>query len=369
MSGDIRSHAEGRWHHLEAMQDGEAVSRLSVPDLIIRILGVQIRMGGIGGVETEREHRMKGHARRLLEHAVQYMTGLGQDVSMLFGISDFYSKFGFIPCLPEHCAHVATRDAERAREGLADYRTRPIAADDHGFIVRLYSEDNRSRPAALVRDEETFRGFHKGSDYRLRATGLILEDGQGRRVGYAAFDESQTDVRVTEVNTVDRRAFWTILYEFAKMGVDRRTGHLELHMAADHPFVRFARRYGCRLESHYPRMGAGMMRVLNQDSLFQKLRPALQARLESSEFAGRSVRLTIETDLGTTELHFNGRAGPAASGVVQLGQDRLMQLVVGYRAADDVLSDLGVRTEGEAEALLDAFFGGQSPYVWRADRF
>jgi predicted acetyltransferase len=289
---------------------------------------------------------------------------------MLFGIPDFYDKFGFVPCLPSHCVHIATRDAERAAEGAGDYSTRPIGENDYGFVARLYNEDNRNRAASLVRDERSFRGFHKGSNFRTQAAGFILEDGNGRSVGYAAFDDSRTEVNVIEANAADPRAFRALLYEFAKMAIDRRAGYLELYMACEHPFVRFARRYGCQVQSTYERMGGGMMRILNQGSLFRKLRPALRKRLDYTEFNRRSVKLTIETDLGTTKLRFNNQGSrPAAAGVVRLGQDKLTQLVIGYRSADDLLADSGVAAEGDAEALLKVFFGGQEPYVWKADEF
>jgi hypothetical protein len=46
-----------------------------------------------------------------------------------------------------------------------------------------------------------------------------------------------------------------------------------------------------------------------------------------------------------------------------------MQLIAGYRCADDVLAEPGVEASGEAERVLHTLFGGQEPYVWKADRF
>ena len=81
--------------------DGEVASWLWVLDLPTRLLGQTVRMGGIGGVNTKESHRMKGYARRLLSDTVSYMTEQGYDVTMLFGIPDFYDKFGYIPaCRP-----------------------------------------------------------------------------------------------------------------------------------------------------------------------------------------------------------------------------------------------------------------------------
>jgi predicted acetyltransferase len=371
MGGEIQTKVQGRWHSRQLDVDGQSVSRLSVLDASIWLLGVEVRMGGIASVNTNSEHRMKGYARRVLEDTVRYMTGLGCDVSMLFGINDFYNKFGFIPCLPGHQSSIATRDAERAAEGAGSYTTRLVKPEDLPWIVALYNARNRHRPAALVRNEESFTGFRKGSAYGVEADAFVMQNEDGERIGYAAFDNSRTAVNIVEVNAVSPAAHWSLLYEFAKMAVERRCGELLLHMPSDDPFVRFARRYGCNTQIGYRRMGGGMMRILNQEALFRKLQPALQERVASSALAGTPMTVTFETDLATTDLHFNGapKAGRTGRWRVKLGQDKLMQLVVGYRAADDLLTDRDVTAEGDPQELLGILFGGLSPYVWRADVF
>jgi hypothetical protein len=46
-----------------------------------------------------------------------------------------------------------------------------------------------------------------------------------------------------------------------------------------------------------------------------------------------------------------------------------MQLVVGYRGAASIAGEPEVEFKGEAETVLEALFGEQSPYVYQADRF
>jgi len=371
MPGRITTKRSGRRQRRELAVGGETVSQLSVLDAHIWMMGVRLRMGGIGGVHTRREHRMKGYARRLLEDTVRYMAEEGFDVSMLFGIPDFYDRFGFAPCLPEHRVCIATRDAERAAEGAEGYDVRPAKGDDFPWIVGLYNADNRHRPAAVVRNERSFTSFAKGTEYDRPGEAFVVIDSHGNRVGYVGYDRSETEVRAFEANAADRGAFWRMLYELATMAVRRRAGEVQLHMASDHPFVRFARRYGARTSTHHPRTGGGMMRIINQRGLFRKLRPALVRRLEETPFAGQPLALCIETDLGVTRLRLGPRNselhGPARR--LALPQQKLMQLLVGYRRADDVALEPDVTVDQEAIPLLDALFGGRSPYVWQPDRF
>lgn len=370
MGTEIRTTDDGLRHRRDLAVNGHVVSHLTVLDRSTWMLGATVSFGGIAGVHTEPQHRMKGYSRLVMEDSVQYMTDRGFEVSILFGIRDFYNKFGYLPCLPDYCMTIETRNAERAARDVGGFTTRPFDEADVPFSVELYDEDNRYRPGARVRGGSDFNGFHRGTRYDTPVDGLVLQGADNRRVGYAIWDRSTTDVKVVEVNAYDRRAFPAALYAFARMAIDQRCGQIELHMPPDHSFARFLTRYGCQAHTTFNRMGGGMMRILNQDRLFARLQPALQARAASSALAGRGVDLRIETDLGTTEVALGESATDRSVCRVALPQDRLIQLMTGYRWADDVLAtEDGVEAEGEASAVLSALFGGILPFTWKADRF
>ena len=360
---------EGRKHMRDLLVDGLPVSHVVVHDRAMWMQGVQVRMGGLGGVNTEGEHRMKGYSRRLLDDTVRYMTDLGQDVAILFGIPDFYNKFGFAPCLVDSTVRVATRDAERAAATCLLGRARPIRPDDHPFILDLYGRANRRRSGPIVREAQHFQGFHWGTRNLGSAAAFVLEGSRDEQLAYVAYLDRPTKVRVVEAEAVSREAFPGVLRELSRMAIERRCAQIDLQMPPDHPFAGFLRRCGCHVELNYPRMGGGMMRMLNQDSLLAKLAPALTSRLAESRFQGAHVSLQIETDLRSSRLCLGPEGGHDLPVTVSLCQSALMQLMMGYRDAADVLSDHHAQTAGEAEAVLDVLFGRQVPYVWQADRF
>jgi len=364
VDGEIRTTDAGHSHRRELLIDGEMVSRLWVLDGSIWLMGVPITFGGLAGVHTEPKHRRKGHNRRLMEDTVDYMTSQGWDVSLLFGIPDFYNKFGYAVCLADQSVTVPTRDAERAGEKATGYTVRAAEEGDFAFIARLHNESNKLRSVSRIRDETEFRRFPRGSRGRAAARAYVVQNQDAERVGYAACDDAKTEVRVVEVNATERAAFPAIVYHFAQMAVAMRCGEVEFFMPLDHPFTRYVMRYGCRTHGIYHRMGGGMMRILNQESLFGKLRPALQRRVGE-----RSVHAVIKTELGTTELKLGPAGGEPLTCRASLPQSALTQLVVGYRQADDVLGDEGVESEGDAEGVLDVLFGGQHPFSWQADCF
>ena len=80
----------------------ERGSFVMINDLQMRIGAAQVRIGGIGGVSTDRNHRNKGYSRMCMEAAVDWMSSNGFDMSFLFGIRDFYDKYGYTTCMPDH---------------------------------------------------------------------------------------------------------------------------------------------------------------------------------------------------------------------------------------------------------------------------
>lgn len=372
---NITTRDEGRWHTRELWIDGEekAVCRLVVIDLSMRIGTAVVRMAGIGGVYTQREHRMKGHMRALVEDSLRYMIDEGYDVSMLFGIENFYTKFGYAPSLASSICKVKTRDAEVAGAQAKACTTRPIEEQDMLTVLALYNAENAARTGSIVRAPEHFTKFHKGTWYGAPPEATVFEDANGALLAYAVWDANAKAVKVAEVAAWDDGMFPTLLATFAEQAVAKRCEAIELYIPSDHPFGEFVQRYGAKWKITYPRYGSGMMRILNQQALFEKIAPEMERRLAASPLSGYTGTLALSTDLGTTSLAFGG--GKLTVGAVdaamrlELSQDRLVQLVMGYRSVRDAINDVDVEVMGDALALLNALFVKGYPYIWVADQF
>ncbi len=372
---EIKTHDDGREHGRELWPDSEDwASRLWVIDYTMRIGQATVRMAGIGGVETHWKQRMHGYARQLLEDTVRYMQVEGYAVSMLFGIENFYTKFGYASCLAASSFKVKTRDAEVAAEWAKPYRARPIASADMPAVLDLYNAHNADRTGSIVRTPANFTEFHKGTWYGAPPETLLWEDETGRLLGYAVWDKYPKAVKVAELEAWDDALFPTLLAAFAVQAVEKRCEDISFYMPPDHPFAEFAQRYGVEWTVTYTRHGAGMMRILNQQPLFEAIAPELERRLAASPLAGHTGVLALQTDLGMTTLHFaaghvtvNGET--SADMCLTLPQSALMQLLMGYRRARDVLNDPAVSLTGTGLPLLDALFPKGSPYPWLADHF
>jgi len=370
---------EGRAHKREMWIDGEekSVCHLWVIDFTMRVGTTVVRMAGIGGVHTEREHRKKGYMRHLIEDTVQYMIAEGYDISMLFGIENFYTKFGYTAGLASFECKVKTRDAEVSAGTVADegsYITRPIGQADMPAVLDLYNANNAARVCSVVRAPEDFTEFEKGTWWGTPADTQLWEDANGKLLAYAVWDRHDKAVKVAEIEARDDAVFPVLLSFFAAQAVEKRCEDVQLFIPPDHPFAEYVQRFGAEWTVTYPRYGSGMLRLLNQQPFFEKIVPELERRLALSRSAGYTGMLTLQTDLGTLALVINRGSIAVESGAreglrLELPQDKLTQLVIGYRSARDVLNDPQVTAHGDVLPLLNILFPKGTPYIWVADHF
>jgi len=79
--------------------DGKIVSSLGIFDRMAKVNGQPVRLGGIGGVATDPDHRRNGYAGQVLEKAAKWMT---EKMRVDFGLlvcsterARYYAKFGW----------------------------------------------------------------------------------------------------------------------------------------------------------------------------------------------------------------------------------------------------------------------------------
>jgi predicted acetyltransferase len=134
---------------LRIEEQGEPVAQLAVGDYQMNVGGTYVRMGGIAEVVAHPGHRGKGYGASLLRRVVSQMRQDGYPISILFGIPDFYHRFGYVVVLPSYTVTVTTRNAERLGAGNADVR--PATPEDAPALLQLYREANATRTGSLQR--------------------------------------------------------------------------------------------------------------------------------------------------------------------------------------------------------------------------
>ena len=358
-------------------EDEEMVSQLGLREYQMRFGSAQLKLGGIDGVGTPEEHRNKGYSRQVMEHTIAFMNENGYDVSMLFGIPNFYHKFGYATVIPETYVEFDTKDVPAA---ASTYQVRRFQTEDTPKVVELYSTNNAERTGTPLRTGIGWKEFTRRAG--IVPDPYVVLNEADEVIGYFVCNHDNTkkdmidqSCTLFDIGFQDRTIFETIVHFLVNSVNFTKAERIMCAVPADHPFAIFCRRYGCRTNTYTPENRLGMMRIINQSSTLEKITGALEKRLQRaahlSEWRGQ---ILISTDLGQDCLeidqgsitHTNGQSNDCH---LEIPQDKLIQLMMGRRNIEDLAIEPDVSVSAEILPVLDTLFPLGHPHVWWSDRF
>ena len=143
-------HQRGLWKGWKAalFLGEEEASRLWVVVKPIRIGSATVIIGGIAGVGTPEKYRMKGYASRVMDASTELMVEQRYEMGWLYGIRDFYHRFGYAVGFPTVMFEVDTDSLKQARSMLS---VRAMKKADGPAVRRLYNRLNGLRTGTVVR--------------------------------------------------------------------------------------------------------------------------------------------------------------------------------------------------------------------------
>ena len=359
-----------RWQ-LGLMQGDVCVSGVAVVKKQMQIGSATVKMGGIGGVWTHADHRKKGYASRMMWEAIALMARERYELSILFGIADFYHRYGYAVAFAEQSMSISTQ-ALRRLSGPHDARSsKPV---DILAMRRLYRQYNAGRSGMDARGVAWSPRWYmprlgEGTTRRAGKV-LVVCDGRDRVCGFAVYDAQAGRMVVAEVCGLDHKARTSLAAALSRRAQRAGVEQVRFCLPIDDPFVDLCIPLGCSCQVGYPHNAGAMGRIVLLKPLMHALLPVLEMRAID---AGLRCELDIETDSGSVGLRV-GPSGamlsaPGSRSRVKLGQMALTQLVMGYRRAADVACDDGVEISKRLLPELDVLFPKGNPYMWWTDRF
>ena len=361
---------------VEAWAEGKAVSRIMISRQVIRVGVARLRMAGVGGVWTDKAWRGRGLARRCMDAALPLMRENGSHISMLFGIRDFYHRWGYASVMAEPRAVIRTdiaRHAARRLPGwtLALYRPardlrRALALDARMHGGRPGTQDRTGAPAWQL--------FRLGSDWGIRARMMVARDPGGVMQGYIVLDRAKDRVGVVELAASSRRVLPLLIRVAVDRSRARRADEITWFLPADHPAVEYLRHWNVAVTTDYYEGAHGMGRIVDLAGTLRAVEPELTRRWRASGFVRSRLTLTITTELGSFTLRAAGGRvrmtdSRSVRNRVKLPQWLLLQLLLGYRSVEDATTVPGARLPAATLAPLCALFPSGFPYLWKTGRF
>jgi GNAT superfamily N-acetyltransferase len=347
---------------LESGEDAQRriVTHFGVWGYTMRIGSARVHCGGIGAVATDFDHRRRGFMRRTIRAAIAAMRVAGYDLSILFGIDDFYHRFGYTRAWSDLHYAVKVNDlpVEKPRLLLK-------AALPHPQLDRLFNRLNARMTGTAVRP--TFSRpnplyKHQGFSWK-----------QGRHLaGYIGVVDRGARLDVIEA-TGDAHQCLCAAAELA-----RRFGADEVrfvNLPYNSELAAALRAGNCVVEIQHRRCGAAMVRLINLPQALAKMSGELGRRLRNSPLAGWRGRLLIADGTDSAMLSIErGRLDVqpvdtrSAAHLIR-GGDEMAQLLIGSDEPLRIAAAHGIRLHGDGRLLLPVLFPAQHPMLHMLDRF
>jgi hypothetical protein len=389
----IRPDPEGGETQVSLMVDGKRVSWLSIVPFTLHIGAASVRMDGIGGVGTDPHQRHRGYSRRVLEAAVAHMRKGDGALSMLYGIPDFYPKFGYATAGPDYL--VILTDLERDSALPTGWTVRDFVRADLPAMQALYTQCTRRAVGTAVRSAEGGVWSHltgEGEDDEPDACRVIL--GPDRQLhGYVwrarwcwyIKHKLETDFREALVlgevmadGPLAADAVIAASRQWAQaVSEQRKVKQVVLAFPPEGALAASAMRQYARFQQNYSACGSSMARVLDVTRLLHSLAPELYARLQTNR-SGFVGAIVFETDMGASTLRIASDGVTVEDGAsdttgetlrVVLPQTELARLALGAFPPDDLLSRLLQPPSQTAIALLTMLFPLRFPHMHLPDRY
>ena len=379
LTGKCFSHPESYYHWLKHCREayfghanydwsastvgllrGKVVTHWGVWGYRMRIGTARVRTAGIGAVATDGMLRRRGLMRRTAAAGVQRAAAAGYDMSVLFGIHDFYHRFGYVPAWPDLAYVAQLDDLPRGRPACRATRFCPHHRDD---LADLYNRASAAhtgtavRPTRLRCDDKRLRGYvWRGSDGR--AAGYLVVRLRGRELDHVDSCGETREV-LRHLGAVARRVG---VHEVRFPNLHHRSGLAE-----------WLRRSAGRLETRWRRSGGAMVRTLNLPAALAKMTGELSRRLRRSHLAAWRGGLLIADPRQRVLLAIaDGRvraAPPAPTPHAVRGGEEIARLLIGADEPEEVVAAGGIRLAGQARKLLPVLLPNEHPVLNSLDRF
>ena len=343
---------------------GKAASVVQIFDRPMRIGNCVVRMGAVGSVGTDPSQRRAGYSSGVLQNSVRYMQMSGYDLSILStGIHSHYARAGWVlhptysmdVTLPTTLGEVPT---DVTIEQCEPNRDLPA-------LQAIYNQFNANRTGTFVKNTEYWINRPKWRPYDPSLYWIAKQG--GTTVAYLQTERWEVgefgylpDANGTMI------ALFCHFFRCAKA-----EGVQEINAPTPSESRKVFEMMGCSVRGR--ERSNIMVLITNFESLLTKIKPLLEARLKTSDFATwtGAIRIRYEADERTLVVG-DGSINivrHSESPVINLSvsQTQLLKLLFGNMNAEQIIFSNGLKIH-EID-LLDTLFPTGELFMWRTDRF
>lgn len=353
-------------HTRVALADGDLAGVLRLTTEVIRLGEARLKMGGLGWVATAQEHRHKGVASALIQGTLRYMRSHGYHVSMLFGIPNFYHRFGYTTTLADY--FISLDPVEAARVSTQYVLSRPVKPGDLPALQRIHAANDAAVACSLLRSNA-----HLTNRWQKIKDAEVLTNARGKMIAYVVARPDNGSMLVSEAGIDSAATGPALIAHCGRRTQEAMLGSLRFAVPPDHTLAHVLRQYESTHEARLCRERGGMMAFVDLGETLESLVPEWEARLSDTSLA--SVHTEITFVIGDESWRVRAHRGAidvspsAGTNKFSLSTQELMQLVTGYAHVTDIYAARRRLITADGRALLAAIFPKRDPYVHLLDRF
>ncbi len=341
--------------------DGEIVTHWGVWEYDMRIGAGCVRVGGIGVVATHAGFRKKGLMTRTARASIKAMREMGYDMTILFGIDDYYDKFGYVRAWSDETYNVKIKDLPGEKPSV---KLRKFAVRQRDDLDRIYNRENSRFTGTAVRPTYIRNKYIDACD------GYLWKDSRGRTMGYVVAAIVEGKFCCFEHGGDVEQALRVV------SALGRRQGYEEVRFIGlpyDSALCKLLRRGNSRAEVLHSKCGGAMLHMLNLESTLRKISGEMSQRLGKSHLAKWRGGLLISGSREKTLLKIGNlkvvvsESKPAGHSV--RGGEEVAQLIMGTDEPEEVVEAGRIRLAGDARDLIGVLFPNQHPTLALWDRY
>jgi len=337
----------------------QIVSHFGVWDFNMRIGSARVKVGGIGAVSTHGDFRKKGYLTKTARAAIEAMRISGYDLSLLFGISNFYHKLGYSRAWSESDYKISIEELPKEKP---DKPVKKLKVSRNNEIIKLYNSKNKLLTGTAIRPTYT--------TFNPRSKGFFWENDKGRILGYVFIRmENDKFTCLEAVGNVGQ--ILKVLAFLARKNSFRNVSFVCMHH--DSPLCKELRKKNCTVETRFQACGGPMIRIINLESTLEKMCGEFSRKIKSSPLSNWNGNLLVSDSNEKITLRINKGKVSIGKNVKTKhsikGNEKLVQLLLGTDDPLETARAVGIKFSGNAKKLSEVLFPNRHPMLAARDGF
>ncbi len=340
--------------------DGKVITHFGVWRIAMRMGSATVQCAGVGMVATHGDYHKRGLMAATIPEALSAMKDEGYALSLLFGIPDYYDRFGYVRAWSPTNYIVKREDLPFKKPIHRVSKIKPVQREE---LVAIYNREHARLTGTAVRPtyvREFAGGPWEGRLWRNDAgetVGYLFGRFEGRRLLIA-----DTGGPVDEILRVAGR----LCREGHCDDVEFVTPHGRSELVAQ------LRRGNCREVTGHYRCAGPMIRAVDFESMVTQTKQDLSRRLAASTMKGWTGVVEVSLSERRVGLAFDAHGVTVRPGVKSRhhirGGGEVIRLLLGADDPHRIVADAGLKVGGEMKVLAPILFPNQQPVINRCDQ-